>query len=547
MYDVVLLSSIFNEAKIAEPLGICYLAAVLRQRGFSVRIVEPSVEGWTVADTAKAVLETPSRLIGISIHRDVHKKDVLEFLKLVRAQAKDRFICIGGHAPSVGLMKERTFSTEYTKIRYSELGRYADAFMIGESENSFPELVARILAVQEWRTVPGVAYLKEDGAYGITPPGHKIEDLDTVPFMARDVLEQYLEKYGPPLPASLSFGRGCLYECNFCTVSGYENLQAGIRHRQRSAENVITEIKYLHEKYGIDEFNFEDDNFIIRNNQGIRKVHALCDAILQLDFRISFTLFCRSEVADENLFSRLKQAGLTAIFLGIESVFESDLEFFHKGCKLTQIREALDTFVRLGYSPAAGSPLRLKVGYITWHPLSTFAQLRASGEFIRGYNMPPKLLGRKLRLYTGIPIRSQIEELGLLDKASEEGWKYKNPCLRLLQQSVEKYFQQIHGIRDKLRTLEKVAGRYYRKDIPLLDITRIRTELDVRCLDFFDHVVGIGEVNTGGKLERALSEFETSQSAQLASLLDETGIGKRADAIMAMLDLPQSSIEMFRK
>ena len=544
---MILLTSIFDEVKIAEPLGICYLAAALRENGFSVKIIEPSVEGWSVERTAKVVLSTPGRLIGISVHRDKNKKNVLEFLKIIRKMARDRFVCIGGHGPSVGLMAERAFSTKYTRIGYDEIGRYADAFMIGESEVSFPQLVGRVLASQEWRRVPGVAYLKEEGTFVANPPVPKIKDLDTIPFMARDVLEQYLQKYGPPLPVSLSFGRGCLYKCSFCTVRRFESLQAGKNHRQRSVENVIAEIRYLHDEYGITEFNFEDDNFIIKNRRGIHKLHSLCEAILQLDFSISFTMFCRADALEEGLFLDLKKAGLKGIYLGIESIYESDLEFFHKGCEQVQIREALDTFLRLGYSPEVGSPLRLMVGYITWHPLSTFSQLRASARFIRSYKMPPKLLRRSLRFYTGVPIRDPIEELGLLDEESDDGWTYRNPQLRTLQVLVNNYFRMVNDVRDKTRTLEKAVERYGRKDISLLDITHIRGELDAKCFDYFDGLINTGEANTDGSSGEAVERFDKKKRAELSSYLEETDVRKKINDVLAALELPPDSHDIFRK
>lgn len=547
MYDVVLLTSIFNEVKIAEPLGICYLAAMLRENGFSAKIIEPSIEGWSAEKTAEVVLSTPGRLIGISMHRDKNKKDVLEFLKIMHKRARDKFICIGGHGVSVGLIAEREFSTKYTRIGYDEIGRYTNAFMIGESEICFPQLVGRVLAGQDWKNVPGVAYLKEDGTFAIRPPGPKIENLDTIPFMARDVLEQHLQKYGPPLPASLSFGRGCLYRCTFCTVLCFEELQAGKKHRQRSVENVIAEIKYLHDKYGITDFNFEDDNFIIKNRSGIQKLHSLCDAIQQLDFNISFTLFCRTDAVEKGLFSHLKAAGLKGIYLGVESIYESDLEFFHKGCKLVKIREALDTLLKLGYSPEVGSPLRVMIGYITWHPLSTFPQLRASARFLRNYKMPPKLLRRSLGLYTGVPIRDQIDEMGLLDEESEDGWIFRNRQLRTLQVLVNDYFRAVNDIRDKIRTLEKAIDRYDRKDILLLGLNGIRTELDAECFNYFDELINVGEENMGGNLCEAVERFDKKKRAELSTYLEETDARRKINDVLAMLELPPNSHDIFRK
>jgi hypothetical protein len=70
MIDVVLTNAFFNTVKIAEPLGLSYLAAELRQKGFSVEIIEPSVEGWSIEETVSYLRQIPCKVLGISLHRD---------------------------------------------------------------------------------------------------------------------------------------------------------------------------------------------------------------------------------------------------------------------------------------------------------------------------------------------------------------------------------------------------------------------------------------------------------------------------------------------
>jgi len=82
----------------------------------------------------------------------------------------------------------------------------------------------------------------------------------------------------------------------------------------------------------------------------------------------------------------------------VESVHESDLQFFHKGLALSDIYRAIDTLISLGYSAEVGADLRLKIGFIPWHPLTTVQSLRDAVSFVKRYNMPPKLLRRRLLL-----------------------------------------------------------------------------------------------------------------------------------------------------
>src|SRR2546423_1266629 len=103
MPDVVLLSSVFGTVKIAEPMGACILAAAVRERGRSVEILEPSVDGWSVEESVRRVVEVDATVLGISVLRDRNVPDVRRFVTAVRRARPDLVIVIGGHGPSLGL------------------------------------------------------------------------------------------------------------------------------------------------------------------------------------------------------------------------------------------------------------------------------------------------------------------------------------------------------------------------------------------------------------------------------------------------------------
>lgn len=53
--------------------------------------------------------------------------------------------------------------------------------------------------------------------------------------------------------------RGCPYNCKFC----YRGQQGGRNYRTRSAKNLVKEIKWYIEKYGVDFVGISDDNFMV--------------------------------------------------------------------------------------------------------------------------------------------------------------------------------------------------------------------------------------------------------------------------------------------
>lgn len=602
MPDVILLSSVFGQVKIAEPMGASILAARLRADGWDVEIVEPSVHGWTVPETVDQIARRKAGIVGISMLRDKNVHNVLKFATALRERCPDRFIVMGGHGPSISLadipngtvvadyltapdpwsllneecassslipveqlftgpvvdpsltgrgkgsadipdrLRRRTTYYDVTP-EYLAICDQIDAVLIGESDTNFPDLVARVVAGTDWSDIPGLVRI-EAGVFYKNPPPAKMIDLDTVPFMARDVLEAYQEVYQRTVPASILASRGCFYRCTFCSVVKYERLQQGINHRQRSNENIIDEIVWLHDRYGVTTFNFEDDNFVVKNKAGFDKIHDLCDRIMRLPFKISFAFFCRADVVRDDLFRHLKEAGLSGLYFGIESVYQGDLEFFHKGLSVDQMFHALDTLEAVGFSVRVGADLRVMLGYITWHPLTSFASLRASSAFIRRYEAPPKLLRRKLRVYAGTEVIEDVARMGLLDGDHRDGWRFQNADIQGLDEVVDTLSTTVNKRRDMLRTLEK-AGRSHGYNLNISEFTLHRRYLDRFLCDQFDRFVDAAE--SGGVVSPAMDAARAQANTELDGYFARESLLEKIAEGYATCGFDISATDLFRK
>jgi hypothetical protein len=568
--DVLLVSSVFGNQQLSEPMGACILAGCLRAEGFRVELVEPSLHRWTAQAAFEYVRERGARIIGISMLRDEHVLDVLPLVASLRRALPDVFLIVGGHGPSIALQgihlwkptaTARPLSEVPPALRlgdltskhaegllspvlnlpagapvvagaipyfdktpeYLKIAQCVDAFMLGESDKTFPRLVRQVLNGEPWRDLPGLFYVDAEYKIHTNPLPPKIEDLDEVPFMARDVLLQASKMYGGNPPASILSSRGCYYRCTFCSVVKYEALQAGKNHRTRSNENITQEMQALHDSYGICTFNFEDDNFIIRNKRGIEKLHELCDRIIALPFKARFSIFCRPDAVIPALFAHFKEAGLSIIYLGIESVYGPDLEFFHKGNSVEEIHGAFDTLAALGFTPEVENEShRIMMGFIPWHPLSSFESLREASRFLRQRRAPPKLLTRKLLLYSQTDVVADVKRLGLLDAGCERGWRFKNERLEGMDQVVSDHFRAVIGVRDRIRTLEK-AARSYGYEVPELgELRSWRVGMDEGLHDFFADFVEVC-AETGGMTDRA-KQFAEDRASAFRRRLEEEGI-----------------------
>ncbi len=608
MTDVIFLSSLFAQIKIAEPMGASILAAGLRERGFTVEILEPSVHGLTIDEVIAHIADSGTAIVALSMLRDKHVKEVVEFTTKLRAALPGRFVVVGGHGPSISVagiphglhvadyvdgtgpaipteMEACSTSLPFLDIQtitnraivdpaltdrgkgaadieprsaarhssyfdltieYLQILQQIDTYMLGESDAAFPELVGRVLSGESWRDLPGLAFLDEQGRLFKTPLSPKLVNLDLLPFMARDTLVEYRDIYQTDIPASLLASRGCFYRCTFCSVVRYERLQPGINHRQRSNENLIAEISELHRRYGISKFNFEDDNFIVKNKRGIEKIHDLADQILALDFDIEFTFFCRADVVEHGLFKHLTAAGLCGIYFGLESVFEGDLDFFHKGLTVDQMLRAMDALIELGFSPDVEADRRIMLGYITWHPLTSFESLRATSEFVRKYQAPPKLLRRKLRVYAGTEILGDIDRLGLLDGDDPDGWHFLDSRLEGLDVTVNNLFAAVNKRRDMLRTLEKAAhsGSHH---LPVAELRQHRRHLDSYLIDSFDRIIEAGRMSPEGAASPQVSETFVGSLAGFERYMADHGVRELIEHGYQECGFPAKAVDLYRK
>ena len=87
--------------------------------------------------------------------------------------------------------------------------------------------------------------------------------------------------------------------------------------RPRSVENVISEMEYLIEKYEIQHFDIEDDNFTLDKN----RAKTICREIIKKSWKIEWSTpnGIRADTVDEELIRKMKRAGCVRIIVAPES------------------------------------------------------------------------------------------------------------------------------------------------------------------------------------------------------------------------------------
>ncbi len=225
------------------PLGLFYLAATARSKGFDTDVLDQQVETFTAASLVQRVRNTGARFVGFyACDYDplIHK--VARYIRLLKAQTS-ALVIAGGP----------TFDPEPL------LDAGCDAVALGEGEVTLADLLELALGDRPLAEVRGIVY-RESGTTRHGPDAPLIRDLDALPFPVRKHQRAY-DIVGNPncrKPVlELQSARGCPMRCAFCSSPNFW----GKRYRHRSPENVLAEIDELVTVHGARYLHFRDDLF----------------------------------------------------------------------------------------------------------------------------------------------------------------------------------------------------------------------------------------------------------------------------------------------
>lgn len=408
--------------EVGENLGLGYLAAVLREQGVSVEILDAGLEGLNVTGLARAIRSRSFRLLGFSVVVQAMLRPTLATLAAI-GERRDYLTVMGGHGP--------TFSCRSILRDVPAL----DVVVRGEGEESFPDLVFRVLGGQSWDDCPGLAY-RADGGVVVNPPRPLVSDLDRLPHPARDKLTLSLQR---GTMARLMSSRGCHGTCAFCSIRAFYGGSPGRAWRGRSPEDVAAEIDELAGRWGIRHLRFSDDNFVGPGEAGRRRASAMADAIAALGRDLEFTIACRPDDVDHELFAQMKAAGLHTVFLGVESGSQRILDTLNKRVTVEHNREAVRTLRALG--------LRAGLGFIMFTPDTRLEDLPANFEFLREMGIGWRNTGdmvdilNRLEVYEGTPMAERLRREGRL-RGDYRGFAYR------MQPEVETIYRLLKGCQD---------------------------------------------------------------------------------------------------
>ena len=305
------------------PMGLLYLGAYLEREGYHVEISD-------FCSSDQGPKYSSYDLVGISTDTTRHLK-AMEIAR--RAKEAGCMVVMGGPHPCY--IDEEILASGWV-----------DFIVHGEGEVTLLELVRSLEeGKNHWEVIKGLSFQR--GAETVrTPPRPFIQDLDSLPFPARHLIDMDLyrrTKFGERAITPVVTSRGCPANCNFCSSSSF----FGRRWRARSPDSVVEELKALHDNYGFDAVAFVDDNFTLSPE----RVVAISEEIIRKGLDIWWWNFSRVEniVENEEMLEVMKKAGAKTIYVGVESANPQSLAELGKKMNLDSVGKAIELLKRHGF------------------------------------------------------------------------------------------------------------------------------------------------------------------------------------------------------
>ncbi len=314
------------------PIFLAYSAVQLKQAGHNVQYIDSVIQELDLPQTIEAARATKADVIFMetttpSIEADYHNLTELK-------SATGAKIIIGGpHAT-------------YFHREVIEECAAIDVVIRHEFDTKIAGVVSNL---NHPENLTGISYRNGNGAVD-RGDGDYSDDLDAIPFPDRELVpwDWYLEAWYSRQPfMNMMTSRGCPYHCAFCL---WPQSMYGHKQRFRSLDNVLAEIRYLVDRYGLKEINIDDGTFTTRKS----RVIEFCQRLRDQNLKVIWTCNGRVDNLDDEMLIEMKASGCKMIRLGVESGSQLVLDKIKKGLTLGQIEDGVKLVKKHGIQALGG-------------------------------------------------------------------------------------------------------------------------------------------------------------------------------------------------
>ncbi len=380
----------------SPPLGMLYIASVLKDEGIEVSILDQAANGSSIRNSVNWVKKEDPDILGFSTLISSGRTAAITAREIKKENPNVIIVFGNFHA---------TFNAERILKKYP----YVDVIIRGEGEYTSLELAKAINKEKSLKGVSGISFRLKDKVIS-NSDRPLINDVDSIPFPDRKLLDvEYHNMTAGVIVAPKKFSgflssRGCVYQCRFC---GCQSLARNL-WRPRSVENIIEELHLLTSE-GYKQCMFVDDNFSLNP----KRVIELCQRIRRERIEIEWICEGRVDNCSQEMVREMVKSGCKMLYLGIESANQRILDYYKKNITPEQSRTAVRNARKAGMEVIVGS-------FIVGAPSETMLEIQNTLKFPSQIDIDiPQF--NILGAFPGMDIWDELKLKGVLDE--EKYWE----------------------------------------------------------------------------------------------------------------------------
>ena len=304
------------------PLWTGLLAAYVRSKGFSVKVIDADADGFGPEETVERIIDYNPLVVGVGVvganpsaSSTPKMPPARRILNLLNEKKPDITTVLYGIHPAS--LPEQTLREETV-----------DFVCQGEILKPMAQLLKDVKAgaVGENCKIKGLWYRKGDEIIS-NGWAEQESNLDELPFVAWDLLP--MDRYKAHTwhcydhihersPYAIIFtSLGCIFHCTYCNIHDLYGEKPGMRFR--SPQNVIQEIDYLVKTYHVKNIKFLDELFVIDvSDKYSKRLNKICDLLIERNYDLNIWVYARIDTVTQKILEKLKRAGIRWVAYGIE-------------------------------------------------------------------------------------------------------------------------------------------------------------------------------------------------------------------------------------
>jgi len=288
--------------------GISYISALLKKEGHKTNLIILSKQfgGKNFLTVDNYIKKFKPKIICFTSVASEY-----EFIASVAVYIKSKypkiFLVIGG--PHASLNPDLVIKDNF------------DAVCVGEGEYPTLELVAQLEKKQIPSKIKNLWFKYEDGRIQKNPARPFIKLIDDFPFPDREMWNSWAE-FTPVSKLSILLGRGCPFNCAYCSNHALRKIAPGLYVRVREIKNIIEEMDDLSKSFPtINNIHLEietvgiDKEWTIALARGVRRWNKKHNN----GYSFSVNLRVVPNTNYHELFKLFKEAGINTLHIGLES------------------------------------------------------------------------------------------------------------------------------------------------------------------------------------------------------------------------------------